>query len=346
MVNFSNDASVNLSTKQPIEEYGGLAFLLDNLQDYLPYSILSACGTAIGIIGNLLIIGAVLSTKELHSSTNMLVFNLALADLTISTMVDSFTVVGVLQGKSYFDQRPILCHFVAGICLVACETSLMNIGFLAINRYVHICHHSVYNKIFTIKKTLIYCCITWMIGISIDFPNLLGWGGHYYDLKTLNCVWNRLASFSYSLFFPLSSIVVPCILIAICYLRIFIYSSKIKSKVLASESSGKRKSSDLRKSLRIAKGLFASFTLFAACWMPYGLVVMTDYQDRYYRTAHMYTMSIAHLNSSLNPILYAVFNPAFQKGYVNFFRLLTFKRREVSITSKTHTMNVSVTNLK
>lgn len=51
MVNFSNDASVNLSTKQPIEEYGGLAFLLDNLQDYLPYSILSACGTAIGIIG-------------------------------------------------------------------------------------------------------------------------------------------------------------------------------------------------------------------------------------------------------------------------------------------------------
>lgn len=199
---------------------------------------------------------------------------------------------------------------------------------------------------FTVKKTLIYCGITWLVGISIDLPNLLGWGGHYYDLKTLNCVWDRLASFSYSLFFPLSSIVIPCILIAICYIRIFVYSNKIKSKVLSSEHNSKKKSNDFRKSLRIAKGLFASFMLFAACWMPYGLVVMTDYQDRYHRTVHMYTMSIAHLNSALNPILYAVFNPAFQKGYKNFFRILIFKTREVSIANKTQTINVSVTHVK
>ena len=85
----------------------------------------------------------------------MLVFNLALADLVVSCFVDTFTLVGkrfltlikiklfalkkfiykgILQGKRFFDGRPILCHFVGGICLVACETSLMNIGFLAINR--------------------------------------------------------------------------------------------------------------------------------------------------------------------------------------------------------------------
>ncbi|CAF0837503.1 unnamed protein product [Brachionus calyciflorus] len=324
-------------------EYGGIVFFILNLGDYLPYSLLVLSATLAGLLGNLLIIGAVICTKELHSSTNMLVFNLALADLVVSCFVDTFTLVGILQGKRFFDGRPILCHFVGGICLVACETSLMNIGFLAINRYIHICHHTHYNRMFTAKKTIFYCAITWFIGISIDLPNLLGWGGHYYDLKTLNCVWNRLASFSYTLFFPLSSIVIPCVLIAVCYIRIFMYSRTAKLKVAPSEKSGKSKSNDFKKSLKIAKGLFASFMLFTACWVPYGLVVMTDYHDHYPRTVHMYTMVVAHFNSALNPILYAAFNPAFQRGYRNFFRVLLLKgKKEASISSKTQTMNVSV----
>ena len=61
-------------------------------------------------------------------------FNLALADLTISGFVDSFTVLGVFLGKNYFDERPALCQLIGAICLIACETSLVNIGFLAVNR--------------------------------------------------------------------------------------------------------------------------------------------------------------------------------------------------------------------
>lgn len=52
------------------------------------------------------------------------------------------------------------------------------------------------------------------------------------------------------------------------------------------------------------------------------MIVMTDYADRLPRTAHMFSMEIAHLNSSLNPLLYAIFNPAFQRGYMLVFRLL------------------------
>lgn len=52
------------------------------------------------------------------------------------------------------------------------------------------------------------------------------------------------------------------------------------------------------------------------------MIVMLDYADRLPRTAHMFSMEIAHLNSSLNPLLYAIFNPAFQRGYMLVFRLL------------------------
>lgn len=56
-------------------------------------------------------------------------------------------------------------------------------------RYIHICHNSYYAKWFSWKKTYLYCSITWFIGILINIPNVTGWGGYYYDEKTLSCVW-------------------------------------------------------------------------------------------------------------------------------------------------------------
>ena len=120
------------------------------------------------------------------------------------------------MGQEYFDQRPTLCGFLAGFGLILIGTSLLNIGFLSINRYsftlirinfifykllkisknlrfIFICHNKTYLKYFNMKETFAYCLITWLGGFLIDMPNLNNWwGGHYYDLDMLSCVWNRL----------------------------------------------------------------------------------------------------------------------------------------------------------
>lgn len=41
-----------------------------------------------------MIIGSIICTKELQTTTNALILNLALSDLLISCLIDSFTVVG------------------------------------------------------------------------------------------------------------------------------------------------------------------------------------------------------------------------------------------------------------
>ena len=81
----------------------------------------------------------------------------------------------------------------------------------------------------------------------------------------------------------------------------------------------------LKKSLKIAKGLFGSFLLFTICWLPYGVIVMVDFEDRLARTAHMFPIAIAHFNSTLNPIFYAVSNTKFKKGYRRVANLVLFK---------------------
>ena len=57
---------------------------------------------------------------------------------------------------------------------------------------------------------------------------------------------------------------------------------------------------------------------------------MMDYEDRLPRTAHMFTMALAHLNSSLNPFLYALFNPSFRRGYKMFLRKIIILKGLVS----------------
>ena len=120
-------------------------------------------------------------------------------------------------------------------------------------------------------------------------------------------------------FFPLSSIVFPCIIILYFYVRIFVYAVRSHARV-AKNNTAKY----LKHSLRVAKGLFVSYILFVVCWLPYGIACIFDFEDKWPRTVHMYTMLFAHMNSSLNPLVYAISNPLFQKGYKNFFNKMKF----------------------
>ena len=105
--------------------------------------------------------GTIIVSRDLHTPANMLIFNLALADLILSGIADAASVFGnlflfkakddtvrkkiliyfiikkgVFMGKNFFDKNPIFCGFLAGFCLVLCGTSLMNMLFLSINRYI------------------------------------------------------------------------------------------------------------------------------------------------------------------------------------------------------------------
>ena len=47
---------------------------------------------------------------------------------------------------------------------------------------------------------------------------------------------------------------------------------------------------------------------------------MTGIYNDLSRGAYMFTMTIANLNSSINPILYGIYNSSLQKGYSDFLK--------------------------
>ena len=131
----------------------------------------------------------------------------------------------------------------------------------------------------------------------------------------------RLASQSFSIFFPTIAIFIPCLCIGGCYLRIFLY---VKEKKTLALSDSKNKIS--KKSVKIAKSLFASFALFAFCWMPYGLVIASDFRDKYPLIVHAWTTFMAHVNSTLNPVFYVLLNSAFRLSFIKLFTSRNFSK--------------------
>lgn len=123
------------STTIDMENIGGMEFLMKYIHIYMPYNVLTFVGILFGFLGNTLIIGSILMSKELRTnSTCLLCLNLAIADFSITCFVNGFTIVGIMAGKRFFDQNPGLCDLVGSICLVSCGTALLTMGFLALNR--------------------------------------------------------------------------------------------------------------------------------------------------------------------------------------------------------------------
>lgn len=157
-------------------------------------------------------------------------------------------------------------------------------------------------------------------------------------------MWNRLAALSYDLYLDILCVMLPCGAIFLCYMKIFIFAYKSKNK---------SNSSSLNQSVRLAKGLFGSFMLYVVCMIPMGVTFLIDFfSNNLPISAIMYSQMLSHLNSSLNPILYAVYNSAFRNGCVNLFNKIfcsmvsIFSRRNVTPTGSVNSLNNEIKRIQ
>ena len=69
----------------------------------------------------------------------------------------------------------------------------------------------------------------WIGAFFLDLPNMLGWGDHTYDMKTMACSYDRVASYSFTLFFITMFVTIP--LCTVVFSNIHIYITVVKSRM-------------------------------------------------------------------------------------------------------------------
>ncbi len=120
----------------------------------------------------------------------------------------------------------------------------------------------------------------------------------------------------------------PCILLNYFYIRIFISTVQIRGRAKRHSQLEQKKA---RNNYTFSIGLFASLFLFTSTFIPYSIMLLVDYEDKFHRVFHAYGLVLMRINSCLNPVLYYFTNPMFKKGFKNFYFLL-FDRKEYSFS--------------
>lgn len=156
----------------------------------------------------------------------------------------------------------------------------------------------------------------WIACALMDLPNFVGWSRHSYDMKGMVCTYDRTADYGYTLFFIVLVIAFPVVVVAMSYLRIFLYVRRQKNRIAAIATISSEASKKLKKSdIQLMKTMFTIFVVFLICWSPYAVTVLADYHDNFPMEVHSSVLMLAHVNSSVNSVLYGVLNKQYRKAY-------------------------------
>ncbi|XP_062585386.1 melatonin receptor type 1C-like [Saccostrea cucullata] len=279
------------------------------------YIVVMATALLVGTVGNTLILLVSTVLRGINKSGKEFIINLALADFCVTAVADPLCIIGVAKGEQFFDDKKWLCEFVASLCLTACFCAFLSLTLLTMSRYIYLYHNQVYDKVFNRFTCILFCITCWVVAFLFEFPNFIGWGGHYFDKKNHQCIWDRTASLSYTMFVSVGLIGGPLIVMTICYILIFQQIWETKRDIYKFDTENPlRMRKAWSETVRSSKTLFCIFVVFVICWTPYAITIALDVQDSLSTEVHLFVTLLAHLHSSVNCIIYTVGNKRFRMG--------------------------------
>ena len=209
----------------------------------------------------------------------------------------------------------------------------MTIAMMSVNRYFYICRQEDYKKLFTRKNCILLCFSLYGIGTILVLLNMADIGDHQFDRKSLECIWDRMATYPYTVVFSIALVWIPLIVTGTCYIRIYSYVSAHKRKVQQNtEFNGSIKSAHRKQNIQLAKTLFIIYAVFMTCWVPYAILIVVDSEDTFPHQIHVFSTVFAHLHPSLNWLIYYLTNKRFADAY----RFVLSCGKDVSPRSVTH----------
>ncbi|XP_035385039.1 trace amine-associated receptor 13c-like [Electrophorus electricus] len=286
------------------------------------YVLLYLCVAAVVLLtvcGNLLIIISVCHFKQLHTPTNMLILSLAMSDFLVGLFVMPFRLSRMIESCWIFGIS--VCLFYYLICFYATSISIYNVAFIAIDRYFAISNPFLYIEKVSVSKMCIVILSMWIFLMSYNSV-LLYFNGNSSGL--IMCPEQCLIALYEicSLVDLVFVFVVPFSAIILFYALVFVIARKHATAIreINVQSKGSKSMSDSMKSERkAAKVLGILVSVFVACLLPY-FVYATMSNAVESQSFHNFVI-LLYLNSTFNPLIYALFYPWFRRCIKIIFTL-------------------------
>lgn len=287
------------------------------------------------ILENLLVLMAIIS--HMHHSRRWVyvcIANITLSDLLTGT---AYVVNICLSGSKTFHLTLPLWLFREGMLFVALAASIFGLLLIAVERCMTMMKplsqksaRKSYCRIFS------FVALCWFWALVIGFLPLLGW----------NCICSLEGCSTLLPLYSKSYIFFSVIIFFIILLTIGVLYGAIYCHVHRRTESGLHR--NRHRSLALLKTVITIVGVFVICWAPLFLLLLVDFFCASRQCALLFTadfcISLAVLNSGLNPIIYALGSGEMRKAIIDllcccclrssFCRLDTFTSKDTSSTSE------------
>ena len=125
------------------------------------------------VLGNSLVIAAVITTRKLRTVTNIFIVSLACADLLLGFSVLPFSIsVEVLD---IWIWGTIWCNIWLAVDVWLCTASIISLCAISLDRYIAVTHPIRYPSIMSPFRGKVLVSSVWILSFVICLPPLLGW---------------------------------------------------------------------------------------------------------------------------------------------------------------------------
>ncbi|XP_051940949.1 alpha-2C adrenergic receptor [Hippocampus zosterae] len=188
---------------------------------YTPLAIWSLAGLVsflilFTIVGNVLVVIAVLTSRALKPPQNLFLVSLATADILVATLVMPFSLANELMGYWLFGK--IWCDIYLALDVLFCTSSIVHLCAISLDRYWSVTQAVEYNLKRTPKRVKGMIVVVWLISAVISFPPLISMDRSNNE-TTPQCIINDETW--YILYSSIGSFFAPCVIMILVYIRIY-----------------------------------------------------------------------------------------------------------------------------
>lgn len=262
-------------------------------------SILTVLFAIIGTLGNILVLGAVYTTRALQTIANYLLVSMAVADLIVAALAQPLFAAFLAAGADGTCTRTIEFAFRL-LSNASCAASVMNLCFISLERAVIILRPYSYHHLVTRSKFAIALFFTWLIPIIYSIMRVV------VDQKRVTSTFT-------------------VVVMAICFLIIFVSYAIILLQVHRQRQHTQGKLRGSRKKFkknkkhdvverRVAMTIAMVIVVFTLMWLPI-IVLRVMKADDGFSVAYNWARALALFNSACNPWIYCLRIPEFRRAY-------------------------------
>ncbi|XP_036814977.1 trace amine-associated receptor 13c [Oncorhynchus mykiss] len=278
---------------------------------YITLYIILSLISSVTVFLNLLVIISISHFKQLHTTTNLLILSLAVADLLVGLIVIPVTTVAIMESCWGFGEY--FCVFHLYMAFLCTSLSLGNLVLISIDRYVAVCDPLLYHSKITITRMICCisitwcCCIIYRAAIIKDIVNVQVPSRCLNECFIVEGIkWANIIDI-------VITMVVPCSIIITLYMKIFVVARSQARKVFSKEAasvSGVKTVQANKSESKAAKTISIVVVNYLISWIPslFVFFFLSFFSDN----LSLFIRFLPLVNSLINPIIYAFFYPWFR----------------------------------